>query len=118
MDDVSTPGDWISTMEPDDHKQAKSTLGSATIHPINPQPTDGAPVHLQAAFDGSERSSGSSFAKDRLVFTVVEAAYLLNISRAFAYELVARGELPAIRLGRRIVIPRVGLEKLLGPSHC
>jgi excisionase family DNA binding protein len=52
-------------------------------------------------------------ANDRLVFTVAEAAYLINVSRAFAYELVARGELPSIRLGRRIVIPRIGLQKLL-----
>ena len=51
---------------------------------------------------------------DRLVLTVDEAAYLLNISRGLAYELVARGELPAIRLGRRIVIPRVAMEELLG----
>jgi excisionase family DNA binding protein len=50
------------------------------------------------------------------VLIVVEAAYVLNISRAFAYKLVARGELPAIRLGRQIVIPRVVLEKLLGPE--
>jgi excisionase family DNA binding protein len=50
---------------------------------------------------------------DRLVFTVTEVAYLINVSRAFAYELVARGELPSIRLGRRIVIPRSGLQKLL-----
>jgi excisionase family DNA binding protein len=53
---------------------------------------------------------------DRLVLTVDEAAYLLNISRGLAYELVARGELPAIRLGRRIVIPRVAMEELLGTA--
>jgi excisionase family DNA binding protein len=48
---------------------------------------------------------------------VDEAAYLLNISRGLAYELVARGgELPAIRLGRRIVVPRVAMEELLGTS--
>jgi excisionase family DNA binding protein len=52
----------------------------------------------------------------RLVLTVDEAAYLLNISRSFAYELVARGELPALRLGRRIVIPRIPLEELLGTA--
>jgi excisionase family DNA binding protein len=40
--------------------------------------------------------------RDRLVLTVGEAGELLGISRSFAYELVARGELPAIRLGRRI----------------
>jgi len=53
---------------------------------------------------------------DRLVLTVDEAAYLLNISRSLAYELIARGELPALRLGRRIVIPRVMLEELLGTA--
>jgi excisionase family DNA binding protein len=50
------------------------------------------------------------------VLTVDEAAYLLSISRGLAYELVARGQLPAIRLGRRIVIPRVVLEELLGTA--
>ena len=54
----------------------------------------------------------------RLVFTVEEAAYLLNISRALAYDLVARGELPSIRFGRRIAIPRHQLEILLeGPDR-
>lgn len=46
---------------------------------------------------------------ERLTFNVGEAAELLGVSRAFAYELVARGELPAIRLGRRILIPRHAL---------
>jgi excisionase family DNA binding protein len=49
----------------------------------------------------------------RLVLTVTEAAAALGISRAHAYELVARGELPSLRLGRRIVVPRRGLERLL-----
>ena len=50
---------------------------------------------------------------NRLVLTVTEAAAVLGISRTHAYELVARGELPALRLGRRIVIPRRSLERLL-----
>lgn len=41
-----------------------------------------------------------------LVMTVEEAAELLGISRGLAYELVRRGELPALRLGRRLVVPR------------
>jgi excisionase family DNA binding protein len=49
----------------------------------------------------------------RLALSVEEAAGLLGISRALAYELVNRGELPAVRLGRRIVVPRAGLEALL-----
>ena len=51
-----------------------------------------------------------------LVLTVAEAADLLRVSRAFAYELVARGELPAVRLGRRIVVPRAAIERMLADS--
>lgn len=47
--------------------------------------------------------------EERLVYTVAEAGELLGISRAFAYELVARGELPVIRLGRRRLVPKVAL---------
>ncbi len=43
---------------------------------------------------------------DSLLLTVPETAKLLRISRNLAYELVARGELPAVRLGRVIRIPR------------
>jgi excisionase family DNA binding protein len=49
----------------------------------------------------------------RLTMTVTEAAQRLGISRAHAYELVTRGELPSLRLGRRIVIPIRPLEALL-----
>jgi excisionase family DNA binding protein len=51
---------------------------------------------------------------DRLALTVTETAGLLGISRAFAYELVARDELPSIRLGRRLVVPKVALLEMLG----
>jgi excisionase family DNA binding protein len=50
---------------------------------------------------------------DLLTLTVEEAARLLGISRALGYELVARGELPCVRLGRRIVVPRRALIALL-----
>ena len=50
---------------------------------------------------------------DRLTLTVEEAACLLGISRALGYELVARGQLPSVRLGRRIVVPRRALDALL-----
>jgi excisionase family DNA binding protein len=53
---------------------------------------------------------------DRLALTVTEAASVLGISRALAYELVARGELPSIRLGRRLVVPKVALLEMLGLS--
>lgn len=50
---------------------------------------------------------------DRLTLTVEEAARLLGISRALGYELVAQGQLPSLRLGRRIVVPRRALEAMV-----
>ena len=49
----------------------------------------------------------------RLGPTVVEAAKVLGISRSLAYQLAASGELPTVRLGRRLVVPRRALERLL-----
>lgn len=54
----------------------------------------------------------------RLTLTVEEAAALLGISRALAYELVSRGELPSLRLGRRVVVPRKALHDLLDTAAC
>jgi excisionase family DNA binding protein len=51
---------------------------------------------------------------NRLVLTVTEVAAALGISRAHAYELIARGELASVRLGRRIVVPRQELERIVG----
>jgi excisionase family DNA binding protein len=52
---------------------------------------------------------------DRITLTmsVPEAANVLGISRAFAYALVSRGDLPSLRLGRRVVVPRRALEQLV-----
>ncbi len=47
------------------------------------------------------------------VWSVGEAATVLGISRAHAYDLVARGEFPHVRLGRRIVVPKHAIDALL-----
>ena len=46
--------------------------------------------------------------------TVEEAAEVLGISRATAYEAVRKGAIPAIRIGRRLVVPTESLLRLLG----
>ncbi len=56
---------------------------------------------------------GQAAIEKRLCIRVPEAAEMLGISRNFAYELVKRGELPSIRFGKRIVIPKIALEKRL-----
>jgi excisionase family DNA binding protein len=50
-------------------------------------------------------------AEESLLLTVPQAARLLQISRNTAYELIQRQELPAIRLGERLIrVPRFVLE--------
>lgn len=46
--------------------------------------------------------------------TVEEVAALLGVSRSTAYEAVRRGTIPAIRLGRRLVVPTAAVLCLLG----
>ena len=51
--------------------------------------------------------------KARLVFSVEEARRKLGVSRGLMYEAIRTGQIPSIRLGRRILIPRAALERLL-----
>lgn len=51
--------------------------------------------------------------EEKLVLTVDEAAKLLGVSRPTAYQGVERGEIPSIRVGKRILIPRAALEKMM-----
>ncbi len=49
-----------------------------------------------------------------LVYTVEEAAKLLRVGRTAAYSAVRAGQIPAIRVGRSLRVPRHALEQLLG----
>ncbi len=46
-------------------------------------------------------------------YTVDEAARLLGIGRNSAYEAARRGDLPTLRVGKRILISRAGLDRML-----
>lgn len=46
--------------------------------------------------------------------TIEEAGDMLGISRRSAYRAAARGELPTLRLGRRLLVPTPRLLALLG----
>ena len=64
----------------------------------------------------TEPSQDASVVQDdgRLTYTLTEAASRLGISRALAYEAAQRGELPVCRIGRRVLVLRVALLRLLG----
>jgi excisionase family DNA binding protein len=50
---------------------------------------------------------------DNRVISVDEAAEALGVSRNTAYEAIKKGQLPHIRVGRRIVVPKLAFERLL-----
>ncbi len=49
-------------------------------------------------------------------FTVEEAAVQLGIGRNSAYEAARRGDIPTIKIGKRILVPRAALERFLEAS--
>lgn len=52
--------------------------------------------------------------------TVEQAGHLLGISRRSAYRAAAAGQLPTLRLGRRILVPTAALHRMLAitpPAH-
>lgn len=49
----------------------------------------------------------------RLTFTVPEVADMLGINRIKAYELAKREDFPAVRIGRRIVVPKEAFHRWL-----
>lgn len=54
----------------------------------------------------------------RETLTVPEAAKILGIGRNSAYEAIRRGDIPSVRIGKRLVIPKCALYRLLeGPGH-
>jgi excisionase family DNA binding protein len=52
-------------------------------------------------------------APDALTITVERAGELLGISRASAYEAVKQGRIPHLRFGRKLVVPRAALERMI-----
>lgn len=52
----------------------------------------------------------------RLTVTVEEAGRLLGLSRGLACEAVRRHEIPSVKVGKRLLIPRAALEKFLAET--
>ena len=49
----------------------------------------------------------------KLCYSAREAGALLGLSKNSVYQAVARGELPALRIGARVLIPKASLERML-----
>ena len=62
----------------------------------------------------SDRLRQESSGGRRLTITIPEAAERLGIGRNQAYEAARRGEIPVIRIGKRMVVPVLAFERMLG----
>jgi excisionase family DNA binding protein len=58
--------------------------------------------------DGTRRGDRMN---DKTLLRAEEVARLLGIGRSKTYELIARGELPSLRIGRLVRVPRHALDR-------
>lgn len=63
--------------------------------------------------NGAKPGAGEKREPSRLTMTVPEAAALLGLGRSAAYEAARRHELPVVRIGRRLLVPKAALEKMM-----
>jgi excisionase family DNA binding protein len=66
-------------------------------------------------FQGSERAR-AMVTNEPLTYSVREVAQLLRLSRNSTYQACVKGEIPSIRIGKRILIPKAQFERLLAGS--
>jgi hypothetical protein len=50
---------------------------------------------------------------ERLVYDVPEAGAMLGLSRNGSYEAAKRGDIPTIKIGRLLKVPKVAFERML-----
>jgi excisionase family DNA binding protein len=55
----------------------------------------------------------AAMADDRLVYEVPEAGAMLGLTRNGSYEAAKRGDIPTIRIGKLIRVPKAAFHKML-----
>jgi excisionase family DNA binding protein len=66
---------------------------------------------MKETIEGQSKRLSLADAPD--VLTPEQAQDLLGIGRNSVYDRIRTGEIPAIRLGRRILVPKTGIERML-----
>lgn len=61
---------------------------------------------------GSPWQHGPDPLETPLLVSVPEAARLLGVGTTFGWAMVRNGDMPSVRLGRRVLVPRAALEHL------
>jgi len=65
----------------------------------------------------STNQTGEVTVTPKQAVRVPELARRLSISRSFAFQLVSRGEIECVRVGRAILVPVAAIEKFLARSE-
>ena len=50
------------------------------------------------------------------ILTIPETAKILRIGRNSAYEAARRGQIPTVKIGKRLLVPREALERKLAEA--
>jgi excisionase family DNA binding protein len=58
--------------------------------------------------------TSNSATADRKTYDVEEAGRMLGLGRNATYEAVKAGTIPSIRIGRRLLVPKAALDRMLG----
>lgn len=59
------------------------------------------------------KAGNQAMSSNQVTISVIEAGRRLGIAKNTAYEAARRGEIPIIRIGRRIVVPLAAFEAML-----
>lgn len=49
----------------------------------------------------------------KATYSITEVSKILGISRTLAYDLARAGELPVLKLRKRMLVPKAALERML-----
>ena len=63
--------------------------------------------------EGESLDKKSSHPDDRLLLTIPEVAYRLGLGRSFVYELVMKGEIKSVKIGRARRVPVSAVEEFV-----
>jgi excisionase family DNA binding protein len=69
-------------------------------------------VETEIQSRSTQSGAPESIPAGRLAMTVEETAARLGISRPSAYQGVRLGQIPSIRIGRRLLVPVAALERM------
>jgi len=53
---------------------------------------------------------------ERLTYDIVEAGRLLGLGRNASYDAAKAGQIPVLKIGRRLLVPKAALDRMLADA--